>query len=234
MIIYKQASGINLSDIDEKSGIVKGYGSIFGNKDSDNDIIEKGAYKKTLKENGKRVKYIYQHDISKPLGKMQELYEDDKGLAFTAEIPKTTLGRDILELMKAGVIEENSVGIMPVVKEYDEKKDVRYLKEVVLYEISAVTLAANDEAVINEVKSVEKRQEDIKRKYDNLIEIIQKGKISDELGYLIEYELQCLKNGHKITKPSEDNIVDKDTLPIRKLTTEEVFKFLYNRLGNKS
>ena len=119
MIIYKQASGINLSDIDEKSGIVKGYGSIFGNKDSDNDIIEKGAYKKTLEENGKRVKYIYQHDISKPLGKMQELYEDEKGLAFTAEIPKTTLGRDILELMKAGVIEENSVGIMPVVKQYD-------------------------------------------------------------------------------------------------------------------
>ena len=43
MILYKQAP---VGDIDEKAGIVKGYGSIFGNKDSDNDIIEKGAYKK--------------------------------------------------------------------------------------------------------------------------------------------------------------------------------------------
>jgi len=231
MIIYKQAP---IGDVDEKAGIVTGYASIFDNKDSDNDIIEKGAYTKTLQENGKRVKYIYQHDISKPLGRMKELEEDNKGLRFVAEIPKTTFGKDVLELMKFGVIEENSVGIMPLVKEYNEEKDVRYLKEVALYEISAVTLAANDQAVINEVKSHEKRKEDIKRKYDNLIEIIKKGKISDELGYLIEYELQCLKAGHKITKPSEDRIVDKDTLPIRKITTDEVFKFLLNRLGNKS
>lgn len=36
----------SIKDIDEKSGIVTGYFSIFGNKDSDNDVITKGAYKK--------------------------------------------------------------------------------------------------------------------------------------------------------------------------------------------
>tara|TARA_R110000751_G_scaffold53310_6_gene115594 strand:+ start:6162 stop:6842 length:681 start_codon:yes stop_codon:yes gene_type:complete len=226
MIIYKQAP---IGDIDEKLGIVKGYGSIFGNKDSDDDIIEKGAYTKTLKENGGRIKYIYQHDITRPLGKMKEIFEDDKGLAFTAQIPKTQLGTDVLELIKYGVIEENSVGILPMVKEYDEEKDVRYLKEVKLYEISAVTLAANDQAVINEVKSLEKKKEDIERKYDSLIKIIKSGNISDELGYLIEYQLQCLKSEHKITKPTEEV-----TLPNSKITTDEVFKFLFNRLGNKS
>ena len=211
MIIYKQAP---LSDIDEKSGIVKGYGSIFGNKDSDNDIIEKGAYKKTLEENGKRVKYIYQHDITKPLGVMKELFEDEKGLAFTAEIPKTQLGKDVLELMKFGVIEENSVGILPITKEYDEKKDIRYLKEVKLYEVSAVTLAANNEAKIDEVKSEKERLENIEKRYNRLIKLVKGGNISDEMGYLLEYELQCLK--------------------ANKLSAEEVFKFLYNRLGNKS
>ena len=33
-VIYKQAE---ISDVDENLGIVKGYGSIFGNVDSDND-----------------------------------------------------------------------------------------------------------------------------------------------------------------------------------------------------
>ena len=41
---------------------------------------------------------------------MKELYEDEKGLAFVAEVPKTRLGRDVLELMKAGVITENLCG----------------------------------------------------------------------------------------------------------------------------
>ena len=107
-VIYKQGQ---ISDIDENLGIVKGYGSVFGNKDSDNDIIEKGAYKRTIKNNGSRVKYLYQHDITKPIGKMKELYEDEKGLVFVAEVPKTTFGNEVLELMKYGVIDENSVGI---------------------------------------------------------------------------------------------------------------------------
>lgn len=53
-MIYKQTS-IGIDDIDEANGIVSGYGSIFGNIDSDNDIILQGAYTKTLSENGSRV-----------------------------------------------------------------------------------------------------------------------------------------------------------------------------------
>ena len=147
-VIYKQGQ---ISDIDEKLGIVKGYGSVFGNVDSDKDIIEKGAYRRTIKNNGSRVKYLYQHDITKPIGKMQELYEDEKGLVFVAEVPKTTFGNEVLELMKYGVIDENSVGIMPVKKDFGED-GIRVIKEAKLYEISAVTIAANDEAKILEVK----------------------------------------------------------------------------------
>ena len=107
-ILFKTAPVGELLDADEKAGIVKGYGSYFGNKDSDNDVIVKGAYKKTIEENGERVKYLYQHDMFKPIGKMVELYEDDKGLVFVAEVAKTQLGMDTIELMKAGVITENS------------------------------------------------------------------------------------------------------------------------------
>ena len=46
-LIYKQGE---ISDIDDKLGIVKGYGSVFGNVDSDNDIVQKGAYSRTIKK----------------------------------------------------------------------------------------------------------------------------------------------------------------------------------------
>jgi HK97 family phage prohead protease len=201
-IIFKQAPIGELLDADEYAGIVKGYGSYFGNKDSDNDVIMKGAYKKTIAENGSRVKYLYQHNMMQPIGKMREMYEDDKGLVFVAEIAKTQLGKDVVELMKSGVLTENSVGIMPMQKE--NRGDYREITEVKLYEISAVTLAANEEAKILDVKGnvdVDK----LNKRYDNLCKLIRKGDISDELGYAIEAEILKLKSLFiEFTKPIEE------------------------------
>jgi HK97 family phage prohead protease len=201
-MIFKQTQLGDLIDADEKAGIVKGYGSVFGNVDSDGDIINRGAYKKTIEENGNRVKYLYQHDMDKPLGKIVKLGEDDKGLYFEAEIPKTTLGKDVIELMKAGVITENSVGILPIQK--DNSGEYRQLNEVKLYEISAVTLAANDQAILLDVKGNYDREKVLKR-YDNLVKVIRKGQISDDLGYAIESELVKLKSifASLITLPTD-------------------------------
>jgi HK97 family phage prohead protease len=190
-MIFKQTS-IGLEDIDESNGIVKGYGSVFNNIDSDNDIILAGAYTKTLNENGSRVRYCNQHRIDQPLGKFTELREDSNGLYFVAEIPKTRLGEDVLLLMKNGVINENSVGIMPIVKSF-RQDGVRELKEVKLYEISCVTLAANPLAMITDAKG-EIDQELLSKRFDVLAKMIKKENVSDELGYAIESELMKLKS----------------------------------------
>jgi HK97 family phage prohead protease len=190
-MIFKQTS-IGLEDIDESNGIVKGYGSVFNNIDSDNDIILAGAYTKTLNENGSRVRYCNQHRIDQPLGKFTELREDGNGLYFVAEIPKTRLGEDVLLLMKNGVINENSVGIMPIVKSF-RQDGVRELKEVKLYEISCVTLAANPLAMITDAKG-EIDQDLLSKRFDVLAKMIKKENVSDELGYAIEGELMKLKS----------------------------------------
>ena len=226
-ILYKAAPVGELIDADEKAGIIKGYGSYFGNKDSDNDVIMKGAYKKTIAENGERVKYLYQHDMNQPIGKMTELYEDDKGLVFVAEIAKTQLGNDVVELMKSGVITENSVGIMPIQK--NNKGDYREITEVKLYEISAVTLAANDQAKILDVKGnidVDK----LSKRYDNLSKLIRKGDISDEMGFAIEAEILKLKSLFvEFTKPVEEitspNVETKNN-------DSDVINYLINSLKN--
>ncbi len=226
-ILYKASPVGELIDADEKDGIIKGYGSYFGNKDSDNDVIMKGAYKKTIAENGERVKYLYQHDMNQPIGKMNELYEDDKGLVFVAEIAKTQLGKDVVELMKSGVITENSVGIMPIQKQ--DKGDYREINEVKLYEISAVTLAANDQAKILDVKGnvdVEK----LSKRYDNLCKLIRKGDISDEMGFAIEAEILKLKSLFvEFTKP-----IDEITSPDVEIKNNDsdVLNYLLNSLKN--
>ena len=221
-MIYKASPMGEIADIDEKMGIVKGYGSYFGNKDSDGDIITKGAYQKTIKENGDRVRYLWQHKMDKPIGKIKEMYEDDKGLMFVAEIPKTTLGNDALELMKAGIVTENSVGILPIQKQM--KDGYREITEVKLYEISAVTLAANDQAKILDVKGKVDIENEFKR-FDALAKLIRKGKISDEMGYAIEAEILKLKSFFiDFTKPT-----DEVTLP-KKDDAIEVFTYLSNKL----
>ena len=224
-ILYKAAPVGELIDADEKAGIIKGYGSYFGNKDSDNDVIAKGAYKKTIAENGDRVKYLYQHDMNQPIGKMTELYEDEKGLVFVAEIAKTQLGNDVVELMKSGVITENSVGIMPIQK--NNKGDYREITEVKLYEISAVTLAANDQAKILDVKGnidVDK----LSKRYDNLSKLIRKGNISDEMGFAIEAEILKLKSLFvEFTKPEIE--ITSPNVEIKN-NDSEVYNYLINSL----
>lgn len=221
--IYKAAPLGELSDYDEKNSIVKGYGSYFDNKDADDDVIMRGAYQKTIKENGERVKYLYQHNMMQPIGKMNELYEDEKGLVFVAEVPKTQLGKDVIELMKAGVITENSVGILPIQKE--DRGDYRELKEVKLFEISAVTLAANDQAKIMDVKG-SKVIDDIYKRYDNLCKLIRKGNISDEMGYAIEAEIYKLKSLFiDATQP-----VIETTEPVEEKSEFDVYKYLLNNL----
>ncbi len=222
--LYKAAPLGELTDYDEKNSIVKGYGSYFDNKDSDQDIIRKGAYKKTIEENGERVKYLYQHNMMQPIGKMEELYEDDKGLVFVASIPKTSLGNDVIELMKAGVITENSVGIMPIVKE--NKDDYREIREVKLYEISAVTLAANDQAKIIDVKG-EKNLNGVYKRYDNLCKLLRKGTVSDDMGYAIESELLKLKS----LFISATHSIEEITEPVeQKHEVKDIYNYLLNRL----
>lgn len=179
--------------IDEMSdeGIIKGYASVFGNMDSDGDVIEKGAYTKTLNENKERIKFLWQHRMDKPLGKVMDISQDDRGVPFSAKISDTALGNDAKTLIKDGVLNEFSVGFMPI--KYEEKTDSkgRYdgliIREVKLYEFSLVTLAANDQAVMTDYKSKDKPEEIL-----NSIDIILKLNKSVETGEarrIMEYEL---------------------------------------------
>jgi len=151
---YKAVS-FELERVDESTGEFSGYASIFGNVDQGGDIVEKGAFAKTIVEDFDRIKIFFQHDDSElPIGRPLELREDDKGLYIRGKISSTQKGRDIQTLMKDGVLNELSIGYDAVLYDIDEATQVRHLKQVKLWEVSIVTWAMNDQATIEDVKSL--------------------------------------------------------------------------------
>ena len=147
-------------DDDEKEkdkGMFEGYASIFGNKDLGNDVIEKGAFMRSLRRKGaKKIKMLYQHDTKEPIGVFDKVMEDQNGLYVKGRLAMgTQKGKEVYELMKMGAIEGLSVGYRVDAKghHYDDKRKYRVLKEVDLMEISAVTFPMNPRARIQAVKS---------------------------------------------------------------------------------
>ena len=147
-------------DDDEKEkdkGMFEGYASIFGNKDLGNDVIEKGAFMRSLRRKGaKKIKMLYQHDTKEPIGVFDKVTEDQNGLYVKGRLAMgTQKGKEVYELMKMGAIDGLSVGYRVDSKgqSYDDKRKYRVLKEVDLMEISAVTFPMNPRARIQAVKS---------------------------------------------------------------------------------
>ena len=138
-------------------GEFSGYASIFGNVDLGNDIVERGAFTKSLRRKGyRKVKMLYQHDVKQPIGVFDMIKEDENGLYVKGRLAmQTQKGKETYELMKMGAIDGLSVGYRVDQKgyHYDDKKRKRRLKEVDLMEISAVTFPMNPKANLVSVKS---------------------------------------------------------------------------------
>jgi len=202
-----------IKDIDTRLGIVTGYFSVFGNKDSDEDIIMPGAFTKTLQENYRRIKHLYQHDTWRPLSATKNnnlvLTQDNYGLHFVSTISKTSWGKDAIQLYVDGVIDEQSIGFETV--KSNDKGDYREITEVKLWEGSAVTFAANDLAITTDVKSLDKDW--LFKRMDSVAKAIRNGKyenedIFDSLEFYLKQLQKLIYNLTQDTKPPV-----QDTLP---------------------
>lgn len=151
MIKFKNA-GVGINDMDKKKSVVVGYASRFGNIDSHGDIVEKGAFKRTIDHNAKRVKTLMHHDPVQIVGRPIKMYEDEKGLYTETKVSDTAMGRDLLTLIEDGVMDEMSIGFIPVREDYDDDRKANVLREVKLVEYSFVSLASNDQARVEGMK----------------------------------------------------------------------------------
>ncbi len=163
--------------VDEKTGTFEGYGAVFGNVDSYGDVIVKGAFKGSLKE-WKKAKslppMLVQHggwmmtDMDAlPIGKWEEMEEDDTGLRVTGRLINldTERGKNIYGAMKEGVLDGMSIGYRAKEFIYGTKPDEprRTLKAIDLVEVSVVTFPANGRARVDAVKANDLTERDLER-----------------------------------------------------------------------
>lgn len=158
-IDYKSFALELKADDDPESGIIEGLASTFGNIDLGDDVVSKGAFKKTLQENKGIVPILADHNPTTQIGWNLTAKETDAGLQVRGElnmedpIAKSRWGL-VKKAMKIGAKMGLSIGYMTIKAEPDrERPSVRHLKELKLYEYSIVTFPMNTQAMITAAKS---------------------------------------------------------------------------------
>ena len=143
----------------DADGEFEGYASVFGVVDQGMDVVERGAFAKSL-GSGRKVKMLWQHDPGKVIGVWDEISEDERGLRVKGRLLKdVSLGREAMALMRAGAIDSMSIGYRTVEAAPEAGGRVRKLMEVDLFEISMVTFPMLEDAKVTDVKSLRTERE---------------------------------------------------------------------------
>ena len=159
---------------------ITGYGAYFNNIDAHKDIIKPGAFEATLIDMKGRIAFCYQHDIWNPIGKIQDIKEDAKGLWIQVMI--SAAEDDIQTKVKEGILREMSIGYFTVDSHTEtiDGDEVRILTKLNLYEISLVTIASNPLAIIEGMKSDEQINY-LDKEFNRVIAITRNEKIKFEI-----------------------------------------------------
>lgn len=143
----------------KEDGTFEGYGSVFGVKDSYDEIVAAGAFAESLsahKSAGTMPALLWQHRSGEPCGVYSDMFEDNIGLKVSGQLAlKTVRGAEAYELLKMKAISGLSIGFATREDSYDRVTGIRTLKKVDLYEVSLVTFPANDTARVQGVKNIE-------------------------------------------------------------------------------
>lgn len=127
---------------DDAEASVAGYASIFGVADQGADVVEPGAFARSLKRLSDArcsVKMLWQHDPNSPVGVWDSVVEDSIGLSVRGRLlTEVTQGAEAAALLAFGAIDGLSIGYRTVRSE-KVKGGGRRLIELDLWEVSLVT-----------------------------------------------------------------------------------------------
>ncbi len=139
---------LNVKAVDEEKRVIRGVATTPG-VDRVGDIVEPLGV--TFKN---PLPFLWQHMHDKPIGTVKFDKPTSEGITFTAELPEIaeegTL-RDRIEeawqSIKAGLVRAVSIGFRPIEYAFMDEGGIRFIKTEV-YELSAVTIPANAQALI--------------------------------------------------------------------------------------
>jgi hypothetical protein len=121
------------------------------------ETFRRGAFDKTIREAGGKVQLAVLHDRETrlPIGRATSLREDPVGLVGEFRVSKTTMGDEVLELVKDGALDGLSIGFQPIRDHWAKDRSRVERLEVALREVSVVSVPAYDTARIVGVRAAD-------------------------------------------------------------------------------
>ena len=214
--IFHIYSPISVETKASNSKILKiaGYANTT-DKDRSGDVISAQAWAKGVDYYRKNPVLLYQHDHSKPIGRVDKIIVDKKGLYVEASVSQAaeTL-HGVKTLINDGALKSFSVGFVIKNGHYDKNKDTTVITDVELHEISVVSVPCNQESLFSIKKSFENNDayENFKKslKLDSDDAVNTKNVSDIQIGVTSNNEdhyhtIEVDKNGNGVTTYSSHN-----------------------------
>jgi HK97 family phage prohead protease len=128
-----------------------GYAAIFGRPDRGGDVVRAGAFARSLRRGALTVPLLWQHDLRRPVGRIEYLREDKRGLRVIARLSGGAAGRKAAALLREGKVAGLSFGYRVRAAKGTAPRE---LHDVDLVEVSLVTLPMQPKARVHAVEGV--------------------------------------------------------------------------------
>ncbi len=146
---------ITVKGITDKQFKIAGYANT-SEKDRTGDIVLPEAWTKGIDNFRRNPILLYQHDHGKPIGRVNAVTVDKKGIFVEASVSEAAERQHgIKTLISDGVLKSFSVGFRVKDADYDKRTDTFFIKDVELLEISVVSVPANQNSLFSVRKSFE-------------------------------------------------------------------------------
>lgn len=151
---------LSIKEEGDEKGSVEAVFSVYNNLDSDGDVVIPGAVKSGFKDN--QVPMVFAHKWDQPIGKGVIVEGEDSAVFKGSFFMETEAGKEAYNLVKSmGDLQQWSFGFRVNDSEVgkfqkdDSESDVRFLKDLTVYEVSPVLVGANQETYTLAIKSGE-------------------------------------------------------------------------------
>ena len=214
MSIEKEFKNISLLASDEVEGKVEAVFSIFNEMDSDGDVVLPESIKSGYGDKG--VAMVWGHDWKDVIGR-GEIVQDGEKATFKGQfIMDTARGREAFNTVKAmGDLQQWSFGYEVVDSENGKftkdgiETDVRYLKDLRVWEVSPVLVGANQNTHTLAVKNAHSTESDDveKLRFTDEIDELRKS-LSGSIERIRGLISLRLEKGKKLSEKSSTAIIE--------------------------
>ena len=126
-----------------------GYAAVFDRPDRGGDVVRAGAFARSVRRGARSVPLLWQHDAARPIGRIEYLKEDRRGLRVIARLSDGRAGREAAALLKDGAVRGLSFGYRVRAAKGEAPRE---LQDLDLVEVSLVTLPMQPKARVHAVE----------------------------------------------------------------------------------